>query len=311
MFKQSKEWHNTAHTEFYIFVKSLESRPCLVVMMSVKSAVNTTLNSVFYLVSLREEMIMNETKHNKTLRVVIIDDESGAITVLTKLLERIGGIDIVVSEQNPNLGLRHIMVLKPDIVFLDIQMDKKNGIALLKEIKQLSVDSHIVITSGYDDYTFEAFKNGAFDYLIKPIVVEELEKVIFRIAREREELKNSNLSVEITNVADVKPTKIRTSNDQGYLLAHEILYLKASGSYTEIYCQGGQQEICTRGLWLLERELPEYFFKIHRSTVVNTRYVESLQIDSQLCVVANEDNTHELTISKANIASLEEYLHAR
>nr|MDA3853246.1 LytTR family DNA-binding domain-containing protein [Bacteroidales bacterium] len=196
-------------------------------------------------------------------------------------------------------------------VFLVIQMDKKNGVALLKEIKELSVDSHIVITSGYDDYTFEAFKNGAFDYLIKPIVVEELEKVIFRIDSAREELKISSLGVDTTNNAKEQPTKIRTSNEQGYLLAHDILYLKASGSYTEIYCQGGHKEICTRGLWLLERELPEYCFKIHRSTVVNTRYIQSLQIESQLCVIANEDCTHELPISKANIASLEAYLHAR
>ena len=262
---------------------------------------------------------MEEKQSNKALRAVIIDDELSAITVLTKLLERVGGVDIVATEQNPNLGLRHIMVLQPDIVFLDIQMEKKSGIALLKEIKQLSVVSYIVIVSGYDDYTFEAFKNGAFDYMIKPIGIDELEKLVFRINTlqgdnvEQEALtSNANISDNKTKVyKEEAHAKIRTSNKQGYLLSHDILYLKASGSYTEIYVQGGHKEVCTRGLWLLERELPDYFFRIHRSTVVNVLYVESLDQDAQLCIVGQGDSAHELTISKANITTLDNYLHAK
>lgn len=259
---------------------------------------------------------MEEKQENKMLSAIVIDDESGAIVVLTRLLDRIGGVRVLATEQNPNLGLRHIMVFQPDIVFLDIQMEKKNGIALLKEIKELSVDSYIVIVSGYDDYTFEAFKNGAFDYLIKPIGIEELERVVFRIHSELEEkvkFEALHLSTTIPKVEqlvakEALPVKIRTSNKQGYLLAQDILYLKASGSYTEIFLNTGQKEVCTRGLWLLERELPDHFFRIHRSVVVNVHYVTSLQADAQLCLVSQGDSIHELTISKANIDALADHL---
>lgn len=256
---------------------------------------------------------MKEERRHRILSAIIIDDELGAINVLSKLLERIGGVSLLAAEQNPNLGLRHIMVMQPDIVFLDIQMDKKNGIALLKEVKELSVRSHIVITSGYDNYTFEAFKNGAFDYLIKPIGIEELEKVIFRIATGKEKHKAArpvSKTIKEKETCEM-PVKIRTSNEQGYLLAHDILYLKASGSYTEIYHNGSKKEVCTRGLWLLERELPDRFFRIHRSIVVNTSFVVGVDSESQQCVVKDGDCTHELTISKANIAALEECLQLK
>ena len=254
--------------------------------------------------------MMKEIQNIRTLSAIIIDDEAGAITVLVKLLERVGGVEVVATEQNPNLGLRHIMVMKPDIIFLDIQMEKKNGIALLKEIKELSVDSHVVIVSGYDDYTFEAFKHGASDYLVKPVVMEELERTLFRIAKKNN--KGITATEESTSQVAARPEEdgvsIRLAKDKGYVLAADIVYLSASGSYTEIYIKGCRKEICTRGLWLLERELPAYFFRIHRSTVVNTRLVKSISFDDSTCDLVAGDCNFTLPISKANIEALNDYL---
>jgi len=251
---------------------------------------------------------MKDERQDKVLTAVIIDDEAGAINVLTKLLERIGGVRVLSVAQNPNLGLRDIVVLQPDIVFLDIQMEKKSGIDLLQEARQLLVQSHFVITSGYDNYTFEAFKEGAFDYLIKPISISVLEKTIFRIASERDD-KSTLAPVQKAESDSQAACRIRISNAVGYILAHEILYLKASGSYTEIYHNGCEKEICTRGLWLLERELPDHFFRIHRSTVVNLHFVKALDVVSQVCTVSQGDCSCDLTISKASIAFLEQYMH--
>lgn len=249
---------------------------------------------------------MKEIPNKNRLSAIIIDDEAGAITVLTKLLERIGGVDVLVTEQNPNLGLRHIMVMKPDIVFLDVQMEKKNGIALLKEVKELSANSHIVMVSGYDDYTFEAFKNGATDYLVKPVVMEELESAVSRILLELKKEGTCSSPVEMQPEEDA--VRIRIAKDKGYILASDIAYLSASGSYTEIYADACRKEICTRGLWLLERELPDYFFRIHRSTVVNTRFVDSISFDDYTCTLSSGDCHQVLPISKASIEALDEFL---
>lgn len=253
---------------------------------------------------------MDNKGNNTKLSAIIIDDEASAINVLTKLLERVGNVKVVAAEQNPNLGLRHIMVMKPDIVFLDIQMEKKSGIALLKEVKELSCESQIVIVSGYDDYTFEAFKNGASDYLVKPVVMDELDKCIFRISQDlrkgatsgQADTSNSASSIEEEEV------RIRLGKEKGYLLASNIVYLKASGSYTELYVKGCKKEICTRGLWLLERELPEYFFRIHRSTLVNTRMVETIATDNGSCTLNSGTCQYDLPVSKANIEALNEYI---
>lgn len=248
---------------------------------------------------------MNLSNTNEVLSAIIIDDEEGAISVLSKLLERLGNVEIVATEQNPNIGLRHIMVLKPDIVFLDIQMDRKSGITLLKEVKELSALSQIIIVSGYDDYTYEAFKNGAADYLVKPVLFSDLENAVIRV----ENQKQSKLETkEEKKDNDKEIPKIRLAKDKGYLSANEILYLKASGSYTEIHTISGKCEICTRGLWLLERELPDSFFRIHRSTVVNTSFVQSVSEQNLTCQVKEGEDMSELTISKANVEALEEMI---
>lgn len=254
---------------------------------------------------------MEEIKGNKTLSAIIIDDEAGAITVLSKLLERVGNVTVLATEQNPNLGLRHIMVMKPDIVFLDIQMEKKSGIALLKEVKELSTNSEIVIVSGYDDYTFEAFKHGATDYLVKPVVMEELEKSIFRISNIKDKLPAvDTCKSHVEKASQDDDVRIRLAKEKGHILASDIVYLKASGSYTEIYINGCHKELCTRGLWLLERELPDYFFRIHRSTVINTHFVNEVSQEDNTCHLSAGDCDCTLPISKANIEALDEYLRA-
>lgn len=250
---------------------------------------------------------MDKSNFNNILSAVIIDDEKGAINVLSKLLERLGNVNILATEQNPHLGLRHIMVLKPDLVFLDVQMDRKSGITLLKEVKELSSQSEIIIVSGYDDYTYEAFKNGAADYLVKPILFSSLENAVTRIAQQKSE-EETEQPKEQKKDEPQEVVQIRLAKDKGFLSAEEILYLKASGSYTEIYTLSGKCEICTRGLWLLERELPDSFFRIHRSTVVNTNFVKSVSERGLVCEVTTDNLSSQLIVSKANIEILEEMI---
>ena len=247
---------------------------------------------------------MNTQEQNNALTAILIDDEEGAINVLSRLLERLGCVDILATESNPNLGLRHIMVLKPDLVFLDIQMDKKTGLTLLKEVKELSSESKIIIVSGYDDYTFEAFKQGATDYLVKPVVFSDLENAVDRIREEKQ-----NAAPTQQEETNKKEVQIKLAKDKGYLSTNNILYLQASGSYTEIFTASGNKEVCSRGLWLLERELPNSFFRIHRSTVVNTQFIKSVSEQNLSCNISNGNELIELTVSKANIESLLEQLN--
>jgi len=253
---------------------------------------------------------MTETNLRHKLSAIIIDDEQGAINVLSKLLERIGDVEVLATEKNPNLGLRHIMVMAPDIIFLDIQMEKKNGIALLQEVKELSPQSHIVIVSGYDDYTYEAFKYGASDYLVKPIVMEELEASLFRISQALGEAASSSKTSDEELSLLEKDVKIRLARDKGSLVASDIVYLKASGSYSELFLRGNEKEICTRGLWLLERELPDFFFRIHRSIVINTKMLMSVSSEDNTCTLCSDTHQYVLPVSKANIEALNEYLQA-
>lgn len=253
---------------------------------------------------------MAEDKLLNELTAVLIDDEIGALEVLASLLERVGNVKILAQEQNSNLGLRHIMIHKPDVVFLDVEMATKNGITLLKEINELSVDTHVVFVSGYDDYTFEAFKNGATDYLVKPVPFNDLQQTLIRISQQLQATADSAEQPPVEHeVAQSSQEsviiQVKLSHGKVQLDTNDILYLNAAGSYTEIYLRSGEKEVCTKGLWLFSRELPDSFFKIHRSTVVNIDAVTSVDESSRICVVSDGDVVYELSVSKARLDELQ------
>lgn len=256
---------------------------------------------------------MENSEGLKPMTAVIIDDEASAINVLRSLLERIGNITVVAAEQNPNLGLREVMIHQPDFIFLDVQMEQKSGIELLKQIQQLSVESSVIMVSGYDDYTFEAFKHGAADYLIKPVSLDVLTKTMCRVHNSKNETKAAPSLVNRSSVTpqeDDETHVISTRSARGSvdIPASDIVYLKASGSYSEIHLKDTKVFTCTRGLWLLERELPDYFFKIHRSTLVNTQYVEGIDPQAQVCHLSVDDYHFELAISKVNVVALRSFM---
>lgn len=258
---------------------------------------------------------MDNSQSVETMTAVIIDDEASAINVLQSLLERIGRVEVVATAQNPNIGLREVMVHQPDFIFLDVQMEQKSGIELLQEIKQLSVDSSVIMVSGYDDYTFDAFKNGASDYLIKPVSLDVLTKTLCRVHNTRNESKTIGAAVISDDTPLIKEDgnyiSTRSSRGSVDIPTSSIVYLKAAGSYSEIHLKDGKVFTCTRGLWLLERELPNYFFKIHRSTMVNVNFVSRIDAQEQMCHLAVDNYACDLVISKVNITALRSFMDER
>ena len=127
------------------------------------------------------------------MKVVLIDDEYYALQILKMRLEQIGNMDIVGMFTGDEEALKEINNLKPDIVFLDIEMPNTTGMKLFKKIIDIVDKVKIVFVTAYGRYAVDAFEINAFDYIVKPVTQERLEKTIDRIRISTNEKFNSDM----------------------------------------------------------------------------------------------------------------------
>ena len=114
-----------------------------------------------------------ETKA-KTIKCIIIDDEKHACERLQELLEKISDVSITAYETSADKGIARVVKHSPDIVFLDVEMPGKNGFEVVKEIKSKNIFPTFIFVTGYSQYAIKAIRNAAFDFLVKPVDIDEL-----------------------------------------------------------------------------------------------------------------------------------------
>ncbi|MFT3738053.1 MAG: LytTR family DNA-binding domain-containing protein [Breznakibacter sp.] len=206
------------------------------------------------------------------LKSVIIDDEIAARKSLEKIIEMYldSTMKVEGSADNLKAGIQLIHKFKPDIVFLDIEMPMQSGLELFDYI---DVNFDVVVISAYKDYAIEALRNGASDYLLKPVNVNELKQAINRIIEKRDQ---EQIQAE---QGKSETGKLLLPCPQGFLvISHsEILAIEAEKHSSVIYRTNGDKIIVYKGLGEFEEYLPAaYFFRIHRSAIINAKFVTEI-----------------------------------
>lgn len=112
--------------------------------------------------------------------IIVDDEQNGRISLKQKLIDYCPNLQLIGEADSGKEGIRMIEQLHPDIVFLDIEMPGMDGFEMLKKIS--GKNFHIIFTTAYDHYAIKAIKFAAFDYLLKPVDIEELKLAIARIA---------------------------------------------------------------------------------------------------------------------------------
>lgn len=115
------------------------------------------------------------------MRAIIVDDELLALRDMNKLLQELDGIEVVGQYQDPRLVVDAVKQLKPDIIFLDIEMPELNGMELAEMLAQAHPHIHLVFVTAYHEYALEAFELNAMDYVLKPVQSSRLMKTIQRV----------------------------------------------------------------------------------------------------------------------------------
>jgi len=208
------------------------------------------------------------------IRAIIVDDEEEARDVLERLLIRQGSIQVAGKATNVDEGLEMIIREKPDIVFLDIQMPEKDGFELVKELRNLNLNTTIIFTTAHIEYSINAMKVAAFDYLLKPVSFDELKETIQRFMCEQ----NHDLTKKVDVLLDAlnKPEKICFNTRTGYIYIapEDIIHCQADVNYTEIHLGKERKEVVTVNIGKVEELLQNYkFYRISRSHLINTQYL--------------------------------------
>ena len=216
---------------------------------------------------------------NVMYRAVVIDDERDAINVIVNLIGSFTSLNVKILGTAMNLeeGIEQIKRIKPDIVFLDVDMPGKNGLAIYDYFK--TPDFKIIFVTAYEQYALDALKKSASDYLLKPINIIELKesllKVIKSIEEERhqEELKDR---INYLSSSGIDGKNIILEIEGGFIMENtsDIEYCYADQSYSVIVTYANKEIIVSKSLKQLQEMLPaNQFYRTHKSYLVNVYYI--------------------------------------
>lgn len=228
-----------------------------------------------------------------SIRAIIVDDEQKARNVLQALIaDHLPDLEVVdLAEDVPN-AVRSINRHHPDVVFLDVEMPGYNGFQLLDFFDQ--IDFNIIFTTAYSEYAIQAFQVSAVDYLLKPLQIEQLESAVEKlkqrnVQQNRELLENLKGNIQSNTIQKVA---LPTSSGILFVKPQDIVYLKAEGSYTNFFLDGGKQILVSRKIKEFETALNEQlkFYRPHRSYIINAdRITEYIRSDGGSVAMDNGD----------------------
>jgi two-component system, LytTR family, response regulator len=211
------------------------------------------------------------------LKAIIIDDElKGRIALRQKIADYCPGVEVAGEAATAEEGIEVIRRLQPQIVFLDIEMPGMNGFEMLKAIDQQNF--HLIFTTAYDQYALKAFRFAAFDYLLKPVDIEELRQAVSRVMQQSQHHTPQKIEALEENLrAGTMLTKIAVPSSNGLFFYNlsDIVCLEAQSNYTVIHFLSDPKLVASRTLKEFEELLPpDSFFRAHHSYIINLHYIK-------------------------------------
>lgn len=220
--------------------------------------------------------------HN--IKALLIDDDQFIVQILSDLiLENHPEIEIIDIANNGKEGLEKIKELKPDLVFLDIEMPDMNGFEMLNHLETRNFKT--IFTTAHRQYAIKAFRFNALDYLLKPIVEIELFQAIKRfksdqIENQEKQIQNALYNLKSNSNEDQR-LALETQNGLFSLPLKEIIFLESDRNYSYIHQVSGVKELSSKTLGYFEELLSDKgFFRPHRSYLINSNAVDDLQSDT-------------------------------
>jgi DNA-binding LytR/AlgR family response regulator len=249
------------------------------------------------------------------MKTLIVDDEPIARRILREELELLPGIEIAGEAENGRDALQQIARLKPDLVFLDLQMPVMGGFEVVRQLGSSPLPVIIIVTA-FDQHAIQAFEAGAVDYLLKPIGQARLQKAVERARK----LHSKPLAVaeDLANIASVpagseapRSRRIVGRSGQDYFLLDpaDVLAFQADGELVWIIT-AKQRYLAAHSLRAIESRLDKsQFQRVHRSAIVNVNHVRKMTPLTSQRWMLTLSNHQQLVVSKRQAHAIRDILH--
>lgn len=213
-------------------------------------------------------------------KTLLIDDEKLAVKRLARLLiEHEDTIEIIGEAYNGAEGLQLIEALRPDLIFLDIEMPVLNGFEMLSQLTYIPT---VVFATAFEAYAIRAFEENAIDYLLKPVEKERLQLTLQKLGKLSSQPFDYNRQL-MQLIAQFKPKKdlisipVKTGERILLIRLEEITHFEAEDKYVYLNTADNKKYLIDYTLATLEDKLPAHFIRTSRSTIINRMYIKEIQ----------------------------------
>jgi two-component system, LytTR family, response regulator len=214
------------------------------------------------------------------IRAILVDDELRGLSALKKLLElNCPEVKVVQECQDATSAIENILVLEPELVFLDIAMPERNGFDLLNELSPVRFE--IIFVTAHNEYTIQAFKYSAVDYLLKPVdedlMIEAVKRAGQRIAAKATTHQVETLLYNLHKVRTPAEMKLCIPEMKGFQVVQlaDVIYCESESSYTIFHLVNGRALTASKSIIEYELLLEHSgFCRIHKSFLVNLHHIK-------------------------------------
>jgi two-component system LytT family response regulator len=213
------------------------------------------------------------------IKSVIVEDEAAAREVLRNYLQKYcPAVEVIGEAQNIREAVPLLHEMKPQLVFLDVEMPFGNAFDVLEACKDLQFET--IFVTAFSEYSLKALNQSAAYYLLKPISIEELIVAVNKVQQQiaTQEIFNRN-KIIIENFREPKPEKqqviLPTMEGFEVVKMADIVRLRGNGNFTDLHLANGQKKMACRFLKHFDEMLPLPFLRVHKSHIVNLNFVKS------------------------------------
>jgi two-component system LytT family response regulator len=217
------------------------------------------------------------------MRALIVDDEALARAALSRLLKRDGDITIVGECGDGEAAVKSIRKMKPDVVFLDVQMPEMDGFQVIECVGVEEMPATIFVTA-YDKYAMRAFDASAVDYLLKPFLPDRLSRALARARDRWQNRQDKDAAKRLFALLDnrypsdyIRRIAVASGGRIVFVAVEEIDWIGAEDNYARLHVGRNVYEVRETLQALMEKLDPGEFLRVHRSTIVNVRRIREVQ----------------------------------
>ncbi|MFK7863216.1 MAG: LytR/AlgR family response regulator transcription factor [Pseudohongiellaceae bacterium] len=250
------------------------------------------------------------SESNNKIKALIVDDEPHAREGMQTALDKFDEIEVIAVCENGLQAVKAVNELKPQLLFLDIQMPKLDGFDVLELLGEQA--PFIIFVTAYNDYAVQAFEANAVDYLLKPLDPSRLQQAVNKVVEKIANKQPSSLNAEVIDAAREQELLhrllVREGSDVHVLAVSKVCYIESADDYVAIQTEEATHIKLDRLSKLQEKLDPRQFCRIHRSYLLNVNFLARIEAETKDSKVAILSNGKQLPISRSGYASLKKLL---